>query len=149
MLALPTPLASVAASPPIQTPRLSVPSPRLLLSPDQQPLPRWVLRFSTCSVFLHFVNFVRMTNSNPPKDKDARLERHSAGRGQAYGSGSTKQGAGKFNWGAGGDGSSCGPSVDDKDPMYDSEPDAQRAAAAASDAKAPAKATDVAPVAPK
>ncbi|SCQ17162.1 conserved Plasmodium protein, unknown function [Plasmodium ovale] len=57
------------------------------------------------------------------KDKNIRLERHSAGKTSAYGDSSVREGSGKFNWGNTTTDVSvadCKP-TDEKDPMYDSE----------------------------
>ncbi|GAW83726.1 hypothetical protein, conserved [Plasmodium gonderi] len=58
-----------------------------------------------------------------PKEKNIRLERHSAGKTQAYGDSSVRAGTGKFNWGnktTDATAADCNP-MDKKDPMYDSE----------------------------
>ncbi|CRG96988.1 conserved Plasmodium protein, unknown function [Plasmodium gallinaceum] len=61
-----------------------------------------------------------MANSN--KDKNIRLERHSAGKTPAYGDSSVRAGTGKFNWGNTTDISLTEQKpIDQKDPMYDSD----------------------------
>jgi len=61
---------------------------------------------------------------NPNKDKDARLERHSAGgpSTHAYGAGEKKGGGGKANWGKEEEAERdpAPPAIDPKDPNYDS-----------------------------
>lgn len=58
--------------------------------------------------------------TNPNKDKDARLDRHSAGKTQAYGSSGQRNGAGKYNWGGDVPSEALEP-ADKNDPMYDSD----------------------------
>ncbi|SBS91143.1 conserved Plasmodium protein, unknown function [Plasmodium malariae] len=60
---------------------------------------------------------------NPNKDKNIRLERHSAGKRPAYGDTSVRAGTGKYNWGNTTTDVVVTNSnlIDEKDPMYDSE----------------------------
>ncbi|ETW35293.1 hypothetical protein PFAG_04018 [Plasmodium falciparum Santa Lucia] len=61
-----------------------------------------------------------MPNTN--KDKNVRLERHSAGKTPAYGDSSVRAGTGKYNWGNSIDSTTAeSKPIDEKDPMYDSE----------------------------
>ncbi|CRH02778.1 conserved Plasmodium protein, unknown function [Plasmodium relictum] len=61
-----------------------------------------------------------MANSN--KDKNVRLERHSAGKTPAYGDSSVRAGTGKFNWGTTTDVViTDSKPIDQRDPMYDSD----------------------------
>lgn len=58
--------------------------------------------------------------TNPQKDKDARLDRHSAGKTPAYGTSGHRHGAGKYNWGGDVSPETAEP-ADKNDPMYDSD----------------------------
>ncbi|CAA9991141.1 conserved Plasmodium protein, unknown function [Plasmodium knowlesi strain H] len=62
-----------------------------------------------------------MTHS--AKDKNVRLERHSAGKTQAYGDQNVRAGSGKFNWGNTTTDLTLSETkpTDKNDPMYDSE----------------------------
>ncbi|SCM25548.1 conserved Plasmodium protein, unknown function [Plasmodium chabaudi chabaudi] len=61
--------------------------------------------------------------AHPNKDKNIRLERHSAGKTRAYGALTVRSGSGKYNWG-----NTTSELlaleydfIDEGDPMYDSE----------------------------
>lgn len=62
-----------------------------------------------------------MPNTNN-KDKNVRLERHSAGKTPAYGTSNVRAGNGKYNWGGPEVDLATDPKlIDEKDPMYDSD----------------------------